>query len=551
MSLGDIAAGLTTGTHTIELSSLTQYGHYLTLTITETAAASASVRVSASLAVADRFAHSPGRKVGIVGARQMFEGANWTNNFNGACMSMCSLLERLGYDPEIIPLDDASTSFDGGELRYEFLVLPFVNHGGFWTTWVSGAGKPISRIMKGETAIPFFAVGVNSNNQTQLAQNLGAGVMDTATNRKLLWRGATHYMPVVGAYAVVQQAHMSQYAVWQTDSVGGTTGWLYKGARGWVYVSSGYNHPGDCNSFPLMLAEAVMRGHVTAPPQKITAVVDIDDMPASDGVNGVMSISDLDRLYAALTTLRMPNSFGIRPEDITAGRQDATMNAWVAARTADRGGLLHPIVHNGNWVFKDGAKSVKDAAYRADVTVVKNAGIRVGTDEQQLNAWGYTYFNNNACDELTMHLGQPGEDFTASIDGFTAQPGYGWRVARLENIGGNNTATIGEPVEVHAQTWYRGIRLVASHIHMGSATLTADFDDGGAGQAQIALQFGRLIRYGFGYGMPIYIHGQNCYQTGGNAPGTRWLELLAAVHAAGLHHVVQYVHGSALAGELL
>ena len=50
--------------------------------------------------------------------------------------------------------------------------------------------------------------------------------------------------------------------------------------------------------------------------------------------------------------------------------------------------------------------------------------------------------------------------------------------------------------------------------------------------------------------MPFYIHGQNCYQAPtGDAPGTRWLELLAGVHAAGLSNVVQYVHGATLADE--
>ena len=552
LSLGDIATGLTAGIHTIQLGSLAQYGHFLTLTVAETAAAAASVQATASLALADVFASTPGRKVAVVAPRQGFEGANWTNNYNSATMSIYSMLERMGYDVELLPLDDGSTIFDDGALRYEFAVMPYTTHGGLWTTWTSGAGKPVSRLCKGETAIPFFAVGVNSNNNAVLAANIGAGACDAAASRKLNWRGAIWYQPLVSAYTVQQQPHMSQYAVWQTDSGGGTTGWLFKGNRGWVYVSSGFNHPGDCNALPMMLAEAIVRGHISAPPRKIAAVVDVDDMPACDGgATGTMTLADLDRVYAALQTMQMPNSFGIRPEDITGGRQSQPLSQWVSARTADRGGLLYPIVHNGNWFWKDGTKAVKDAAYRADIATVTGVGIRVGTDSEQKNAWGYTYANNNAWDEEAHQLGQPGADYTASVDGFTVRSGYGWRVCRLDNLGGNNSESIGEPAEVHAQTWYRGTRLVASHIHIGAATKALNFDDAGAGQAAIALQCARLIRYTYCYGMPFYIHGQNCFDghDSGDAPGTRWLELLAGLHSAGLSNVVQYVHGASLADE--
>lgn len=552
LSLGDLATGLTAGAHTILLSDLAQYGHFVTFTVTETAAAAASVQATASIALADAFAIAPGRKVAVVAPRLAFEGAEWTASYRGSTMSIYALLERMGYDVELLPLDDASTIFDDGALRYEFVVWPHAAHAGLWTTWTSGAGKPISKLLKGETAIPVFAVGAYSNNNAVLVANTGAGVCDTATSRKLRWRGATWYMPSVSAYTVVQQAHMGNLATWQTDSAGGVTGWLYKGARGWVYIASGFNGAlGDCNSLPLMLAEAILRGHIAEPPRRISATVDIDDFPASDGINGTTTVADLARVYAALQVMQMPCSFGIRPEDITARRQTAELSEWVSARTADKGGLLYPVVHNGNWFWKDGTKATKDAAYRADIATVTGAGIRVGTDARQLNAWGYTYANNNAWDELSHQLGQPGVDYTASTDGYSSISGYGWRVCRLDALGGNNSASIGEPAEAHASTWYRGVRLVASNSHVASASKALDFDDGSTGQAAIALQCARVIRYGFCHGMPFYIHGQNCYDghDGGDAPGTRWLELMAGVHAAGLSSVVEYTHGSALADD--
>ena len=181
------------------------------------------------------------------------------------------------------------------------------------------------------------------------------------------------------------------------------------------------------------------------------------------------------------------------------------------------------------------------------VATVTGAGIRVGSDSAYLNAWGYSYANNNALDEESHHLQQPGIDYTASTDGFSIRPGYGWRVTRLDGLGGNNSESIGEPVEVFGQTWYRGIRLVGSHVHIGASVLSADFD--GADRTLISIHCARWIRYALCYGMPFYIHGQNCLQSGGNAPGTRWLELLAGLHQAGLSNVVQYVHGAALAND--
>lgn len=546
-SLGDIATGLTAGVHTVQLSTLAQYGHFVTFTITETAAAAASVQATASLSLADAFAKELGRKVAVIAPRQAFEGANWTNNYNGATMSLYAMLERMGYDAEILPLDDSSTIMDDGALRYEFCVLPFTAVG-LWATWTVGAGKPIGRMAKGESAIPLFVLGVTSNNNAILLASLGAGPTDGATSaRKLSWRGATWYMPQKVAYTVTVQAHMGSYAVWEQDSSSGVTGWLYKGARGWVYVASGFNHPGDCNSLPMMLAEAILRGHIAPPPQKLKAVVDVDDMPACDGIVGIMDVSDVARVYEAMARMQMPNSWGIRPEDITAGRQSAAVSQYVAARTAEKGGLLYPVVHNGTWMWKDGAKAVKDAAYRADIATVNGAGIRVGSDAAQLDAWGYSYANNNALDEESHQLQQPGSDYTASVDGYSSRAGYGWRVVRLDGLGGNNSESIGEPVEVFGATWYRGMRLVASHVHIGSSVLTADFD--GADRTMISIHCARWIRYGLCYGMPFYIHGQNCLQTGGNAPGARWLELLAGLHEAGLSNVVQYVHGSALADE--
>lgn len=556
-SLGDLATGLSAGTTTINLSSLAQYGHFLTLTLTETAAAAASASGYALLSVADEHVSSRDvRRAAVIGPRLGYAGSEWTTNYSKSTMSMYSMLLRMGYDAEILPLDDASPLLDSGAKTHEFFVWPHTAHSGLWTTWNSGSGKPIGRLVKGETAIPLFCVGVTSSNNATLLANLGAGVRDTETYRKILVgvNSLPWYAANVGSYTVTVQAHMGSFKTIATDSTAsGKTAWAFTGAKGRVYVGAGFNGSGDSNSFPILFAEAINEGVVSAPPRKLKTVIDIDDMPACDGgATGVMTLADLTRVYAAMTALSMPCSFGIRVEDISAGRQSAALSTFVIDRSFDRGGLIYPIVHNGNWFWKDGTKSTKDAAYRADVAVAIGAGIKVGTDSSQLNAWGYTYFNNNAFDEETTQLGEPDKSCAASVDNLSIKSGYGWKVIRADALGGNNTEGFGEPAAVFGQTWHRGIRVVASHNHIGSASKAIDFDDGAAGTTLIALQNARLINYSLAYGMPYYIHGQNCFDghDSGDAPGTRWLEMVAGLYSYGLSNFVEFVHGSALATEI-
>ena len=556
-SLGDIATGLTTGTTTINLSSLAQYGHFLTLTLTETAAAAASASGYALLSVADEHVSSADvRRVAVIGPRLGYAGAEWTSNYAKSTMSMYSMLLRMGYDAEILPLDDTSPIMDSGAKTHEFFVWPHTAHSSLWTTWTSGSGKPMGRLVKGETAIPLFCVGCSSSNNAVLLANIGAGVRDTEAYRKILigQSALPWYSANVGSYTVTIQAHMGSFKTIATDSAAtGKTAWAFTGSKGRVYVGAGFNGSGDSNSFPILFAEAINEGVVSEPPRKLKVVIDIDDMPACDGgATGVMTLADLSRVYSAMTALAMPCSFGIRVEDISAGRQSAAVSAFVSDRTFDRGGLIYPVVHSGNWFWKDGTKTTKDTKYRADIAVAVGAGIKVGTDSSQLNAWGYTYFNNNAFDEESTQLGQPGASCASSTDNLSIKSGYGWGVIRAEALGGNNTEGFGEPAGVFGQTRHRGIRVVASHNHIASSYKSIDFDDGGTGTTLIAMQNARLFNYTLGFGMPFYIHGQNCFDghDGGDAPGTRWLEMVAGLYGYGMSNFVEFVHGSALAAEI-
>ena len=252
-----------------------------------------------------------------------------------------------------------------------------------------------------------------------------------------------------------------------------------------------------------------------------------------------------------MQSMNMPCSFGIRTEDIAAGRQSSELSAFVAARTAQNNGLIYPIVHNGNWFWKDGTKATKDTNYRADIATARGAGIAVGGDTDQLNAYGYTYFNNNAFDDETTQLGTPAKSPAASTDNLSIKSGYGWNVIRADVIGGSNTETIGEPALVFGQTWHRGMRVVASHNHISSSHKAIDFDDGSTGSDLIAFQCSRWASYSLCYGMPYYIHGQNCFDghDSGNAPGTRWLELISGQWSR-FGNFVDFVHGAELAAEI-
>ena len=553
-SLGDLQTGMTAGSYTINMGSLAQYGHFVTFTITETAAAAAAASGYALLSVSDEHVgNASPRKAAVIAPRLGYAGAEWTNNYSKSTMAMYSMLLRMGYDAEILPLDDASSIMDSGAKTHEFFVWPHTAHSSLWSTWSSGAGKPIGRLTKGETAIPLFAIGCTSNNNSVILANLGAGTRDTEAARKILVGDTSipWYVTNTGSFSVTVQAHMGSFKTIATDSAAsGKTAWAYTGSKGRVYVAAGFNGGGDANHFPILFATAISEGVVSAPPRKLKCVIDIDDMPACDGGStGVMTIDDLTRVYSAMQALSMPCSFGIRVEDISAGRQSAEISAFVTARSAGSGGLIYPIVHNGNWLWKDGTKAVKDVAFRADITVASGAGIVVGTDESKLNAWGYTYFNNNAFDEETLQLGQPASGCAASTDDLSIKSGYGWKVIRADAIGGNNTEGIGEPAAVFGDTYHRGIKIVASHNHISSSAKAIDFDDGSTGTSLIGFQCARFINYTMGFGMPYYIHGQNCFygHDSGNAPGTRWLELISGIHAYGVGNMIEFVHGAELA----
>lgn len=550
-SLGDLQTGMTAGKYEINLGTLLQYGHFVTFTITETAGAAASVYATAILNVADEFAGATNvRRAAVVAPRLAFAGTEWTNNHRAPVMDTYRLLQRLGYDAEIVALDDASAIFDNPAKTHDLFIMPYASNY-MWTTWASGTGKPISRMLKGTTPVPVFVIGCTSSNNAALLANIGAGVRDTEAARKILVGAAQiPYYATCGAYAVTVQAHMGDFKTVATDSAAsGKVAWAYTGSVGRVYVGAGFNGANDGNMLPILLAEAFREGVVEAPPRKAKMVLDIDDMPDSSAAPGIMTLQDISTVYNLMSSMSMPCAFGIRTEDIVGNRQLQAVTEYVMARTADKGGLIYPIAHSGSWFWKDGNKATKDATFRGNIAVSKAVGIPLGRTVEQTDAWGYTYFNNNAFDEESLELGQPGQDFTASTTNANRITGYGWRVIRAAAIGVSNTEGFGAPRRAFGDTYYRGIRIIAGENHMSSSVLSADFDDGATGSVLISLQLSRFFMHSVCYGAAFYIHGSNCYigHDSGDAPGTRWMELMAGVMAYGFGTFAEFVHAATLA----
>lgn len=550
VSVGDLLTGMTVGVHRISLDGFA-YGNFITLTVTETAGGAATVGGHASLALADeRVGQTNPRRVAIVMQAGGFAGAFWTTYAPGS-MKCYRLLDRLGYDVEFLPTATASTAFDGAERLYEFAVVPTFTADGLWATWTSGSGNPFGRLVKGATATPAILLSMADASNAQVQAAVGAFAAGSTLYQKALWGDKPWYYRFKSYTTINVQAHMTETAAFVTDAAGLPAAWKFKGAAGWVYACAGATG-GDFAMLPLAMAEAINAGHISPPPRKVPAVIDLDDMPDCGGINGTGTVADMNRVYAAMTSLQMPCSFGIRTEDIQNNFFTAEMKTWLSSRTADKGGLLYPIVHRGTWTWAAQTKSAADGLQRTDIALSVGAGIRVGSDADNLNAWGYTYANNNAWSESGAQLMQPGSHFTSSPANTVIQAGYGLQVMRTFQAGGANTASIGAPgYDAFGECWYRGIRVVDSTYQMTDAQKLLDFDDGSTGSTQIAFQFARFFNDVLGAGMPLYIHGSNCYDghDSGNAPGTRWLEMLAGIYGKGMNQVCTMAHGSVLAAE--
>lgn len=550
VSVGDLQTDMAAGTYRISLDGWA-YGHFVTITVTETAASTASVTGYATMALADSWVSQTNvRRAAIVLPYAGFAGSYWSAQYQQGAMNTYRALERMGYDVEFVPLVATSTAFDGGERLYELAVVPLLIADGTWSTWTSGSGQPFGRLIKGATAIPTFALGISDTSNVQIQAAVGAYTGGATSYQKALW-GSAPFLWRYKSYTLDTQAHMTALATFVTDQGGASAAWRFNGAKGAVYCGTGAQTSGDGSLLLLMMAEAITRGDLAAPPNKALCVLDIDDFPdVSGNYSSIMeTTADMDRVYAALLRLSAPITAGIQADHLDAASLTPALRAWIVSHSAASGGLIYPIAHSGSWMPKS-AKTTVDTSYRNDIANMQAVGIVAGTTDAPLAAWGYTYANNNAWGEGALQLGQPGSSFTASPDNFTTQSGYGWRVIRAFQRGGNNTASIGAPeFDAFGDCFYRGMTVVGSAYYIPDTATNLDPYDGSTGSTSFASQMWRFFNLCAGAGLVQYIHGSNTYSghDGANAPGTVWLEHLAGLYEAGLRNVVTFGHGSALA----
>lgn len=550
VSVGDLQTGMTAGTYRIALDGWA-YGHFVTLTVTETAGAAASVTGYATMALADAWASQTNlRRAAIALPFGGFAGSFWTNQYQQGAMNTYRALERMGYDVEFLPLVATSTIFDGGERLYELAVVPLLVADGLWATWASGSGQPFGRLLKGATAIPCVALGIADASNAQVQAAVGAYTAGATAYQRANW-GSAPFVWRYKSYTLDTQAHMTGLATFVTDAGGASAAWRFKGAKGAVYACTGAQTSGDGSLLLVAMAEAITRGDMDAPPNKLACAIDLDDFPDVGGNYGGIrqTVGDMDRVYSALQRLSAPVCIGIQADHLDSASLTPALRQWVAQRSVANGGLLYPIAHSGSWMAK-AAKATVDGFYRADVAGMRAAGIVAGSDSAGLNAWGYTFANNNAWAETALQLGQPGSNFTASPDSLAVQQGWGWRVIRAYQRGSNNTVSIGPPeVDANGNCLYRGMTIVGSAYNIQDTATSLDPYDGSTGSTAFASQMWRFFNQCAGSGMVQYIHGSNCFSghDGANAPGTVWLEHLAGIYEQGLRNVVTFVHGSALA----
>lgn len=283
------------------------------------------------------------------------------------------------------------------------------------------------------------------------------------------------------------------------------------------------------------------------PPKKMRSVIDLDDIPDTENGGGIVStIGDLERVYAAMQRLSMPSAWGIQAHAMH--KVAPALFDFVRKYSADKGGLIYPVNHDSSatWEAKND-KATQDAWYRAGCANMAQYGIRSGWNDDQLDMWGYMYFNNNSFNENTIALASPEFGLWASTDNKTQKTGYGWRVARsypapsglaVKPLGHNDY-----PLQ-NAQ-WHRGVLIVGSDGFDFAQDI--DIDDGGTGLGKAVVNSEKFFKCAMRH-LPYYAHGNQCFDHDGlKAPFTKWLEALAGNYEAGLSNVVEFVHGSTLA----
>ena len=437
-------------------------------------------------------------------------------------------LEAMGYECDVqFIIEDSAwlRSFNQTDYGYDFIVWFKGTFG--WTS--SDAAKVI---LTGEAVIPTFIVGYSqAGGAGTTADLIGITRLATAGYKWLDHKNGFTYPGYTFEYEATAArladltpivtvnsptgTPTSGYAVWHQAKI--------VGPRTTIYVDAGGGTSGI--NLPNLIQEAVNDRVIDKPRYRLFGAVDLDDFP-----DNTMVLSDLETTYGIMQQYKIPSTWGIIADTSYINTVDQSLYDFVAAHSADKGGLIYPIDHAGN-DYWDSAFSTIDANYQTSIANMLSKGIHNGSNAPEYtDSWGYRYFNTNALND----------------NGARVCEKYGLKAIRLSKAikGTGVTANwIGSPQDAgSALSYHRGMLLLPSESFIASSETNLDLN---SDLNKFAITVKAWIVGCLAHKHILYMHGANFYDghSGGNAPGNVIMRAIGGLSSF-MKDVVENVHPS-------
>lgn len=280
---------------------------------------------------------------------------------------------------------------------YDFVIIPRYTG----TNCESGSAEvPEEWIKTTRRDIPIFCEAFDDGRTGFFVEQFGADASERTSNTYQFCTYAGPYGEIsVGEYTHSYPALSAETANIEelvTVSTGAQTGdlvaWIHRPSGiSPVYASAAQFTTVRRWFLPILLAEAVRRGDIPAPPNKIPLFHDFDDMPAVSNTQ-----AEVEFVIDLMNSFSIPGTWGIHAQD-GAGNfaaLPAAIQALVLANQVDSGGLIYPIDHNGN-DFASTTPATITSAFEDFIGRMQGWGFTTGTDVDGYDQWGYRYFSNH------------------------------------------------------------------------------------------------------------------------------------------------------------